>query len=249
MKSLFSIGLMLLVFINVNAQKNENTRDTMVGKYFEKGAEVDSYELVTFAEFEETIKLFTGSPSNCEYVMKMKKYFTEHDFVFDQLQLYQKADKTIAHENDMILQWVTGRTQFHMAVNKVAEIYKCMTADELKEDIRTRILETLKGLGNISAYIDAAKKYKTLTATSTAAEICDAVAALKKESDKIEPYLEKLAILYVAEPTPANLATRTVDFADPKIAEFAEKILNFRSKQFLPRKEEIKGMLAKYNCN
>lgn len=252
MKSIYLIAAVLLLFTSTNAQNNVPVRDTMVDKFMDKAVEMDTSELTAYGEFREAIKSYTGAnKSTCSYVMGVKKYFADNDFIFDQLLLYQKLDKTSKRENEMILLWVTGRTHERIAINKAAEIFNCMTPDEVKEDTRTQIKNTLQNLTNLSGYIEATKKYQTLTTTSTTLEICETASALKRESDKIEPYLEKLVILYVVEPTIDKNANpdRTVLFTDTRITELAEKFLNFRTKQFLPMKDKLKTVLAKYNCN
>jgi hypothetical protein len=247
----FITTLFLMVFVfAANAQQNLPTKDSMVEKYYEKGLEVNHAEVEVLKSYVEGVK---ANSISCEYVSSVKKFYKDHDFVFDQLLLYLKVGKTTTAQNEQIIRVVKGRAGDRMAFNKVSELLKCVSSGEVQEDTRSQIMKTLRNLTDLSRYVELSKKAETLNSSSAPTEICDVLLALKKEADKIEPYLELLAIYYVAEPSstenPGINPSRTVTFSDPRISEFAEKMLDLRTSRFLSQKKIINDNLQKYHCN
>ncbi|HRH41016.1 MAG TPA: tetratricopeptide repeat protein [Pyrinomonadaceae bacterium] len=131
-----------------------------------------------------------------------------------------------------------------------------VTLDDLVEankiETRNRIIEILKTLGNLSGYLMAGKNFSSLKTSSTQTEICQVTSEFKKESDKINPLLEEFFKLYIPEPDPTwggpGEDERTVKFDNPEITKQAEKILEIRTKLFLPGKDQIKNIRNKYGC-
>lgn len=220
-----------------------------VDEVYETASKINLAEVEQLTDFTKTIK--NNPPASnkiaCEFVLGYKKFLRGNDNVFDVLGIYQRLGKTSSVQDAEIIRWASGRASDRVMINKLIGIYSCLPPEEVKLETSNRIIELLKNLGNFAGYMEAGKKLKTLTTASPKEEICGVFSSLKKESDKIEPDLEEFATLYVANDK-ANPAARTVEFADPRITELAEKILNFRAKLFLPEKEDIKTNLAKYGC-
>lgn len=117
---------------------------------------------------------------------------------------------------------------------------------------RSRIIELLNNLGNMSSYVAAYKKFNALTTASAPAEICEVTSAFKIESDKIEPALEEFAKIYQLDVPPEyadpKKPARAVEFSDPEISKHAEITLEIHKRIFLPKKDAIKNIISKYGC-
>lgn len=194
-----------------------------------------------------TTEALASNKVGCEYILGYRKFLRSHDDGFDLFGSYQRLGKTSTKQDAEFIRWTGGRASDRVAINTMLGIFKCVPPEEVKEEIRSRITGSLKNLGNLAGYVEAAKKIKALTSASPKAEVCAAYTVMKKESDKIEPDIEEFAVLYVADGD-AKPNARTVEFADARITQRAEKILDLRANLFLPVKAEIKSNWAKYGC-
>ena len=251
MKKIIVITVLLLSSFDiiVNAQKSTFSQDYLVENYYLKAQKINESEKRVFKNFTDSIR---KNPPSCDYISANKSFFNYHDFVFEQLLLFQKVGKKNNDQNVDILRWVKERTSNYVAFNNLSETYKCISTDDRINETRNQILVTLKELGSLKDFMESVKKSKSLSATSSPNQICEVFSELNKESDKIEPYLEILAIYYNSEssPTISTIKNKSkVIFVNPKIKELAEKLLEFRTNYFLRQKEYIKANVANYGCN
>ena len=111
---------------------------------------------------------------------------------------------------------------------------------DIEAERQSAIIDQLKRLGDMAAYFATGKRFNALTQTSEPAEVCRVTMDFKKESDTIEPFLDRIVEI--------NEDGLPVKFENPEAAKRLETTLKFNTQLFVPKKAEIKIIVAKYGC-